>query len=101
MSTRVRAALALGVALCSACGADSSSSPALAPSASAATSLRGATVSAIDGQPLGGITVIVGSQSAVSDATGAFHLENLPSGSQPAILSASSVVERHTVITPA
>jgi hypothetical protein len=98
MSTRLWVALAVGASLSSGCGAGSSSNPALAPSAPAG-SLRGATVNAIDGQPIAGITVKVGSQSAVSDATGSFHFENVPGGGQSAILSASSVVERRTVMS--
>jgi hypothetical protein len=55
----------------------------------------------VDGQPIGGVNVRIGSQSAVSSASGSFQVENLPSGKQDAVFSASSVVERRTsVVTP-
>jgi hypothetical protein len=60
------------------------------------TSLAGATVSAIDGQPISGVTVMIGGQSAVSDGTGEFHVPYVGDGSETAILSGPSVVERRT-----
>jgi hypothetical protein len=101
VSLRIWLALAVGVAMSSGCGSRSSLEP-TSPSPASAVSLRGSTVNAIDGQPLAGVTIRVGSQSAVSDANGTFQLQNLSAGSQAAILTAPSVVERHTaVITPA
>jgi Matrixin len=84
------------IAIASGCGGSSPSAPTKAASTATSSSVQGATVSAIDGQPLAGITVQIGSQSTVSDASGAFHLNNVASG-QPAVLAAPSVVERHTV----
>jgi matrixin len=97
-SQRLCLTLVLGVLICAGCGSSSPSSPSTAATGSA---LRGSTVSAVDGQPLGGVTVQIGSQSAVSDAGGAFRVDSLPPGIQSAILSASSVVERRTtLVTP-
>ena len=64
-------------------------------SSSSSSPLRGATVSAIDGQSLAGITVTIGSQRTVSDANGTFELESVTAG-QPSVFAATSVVERHT-----
>jgi hypothetical protein len=66
---------------------------------STAPSFEGVTVSAIDGQPIAGVTVKIGSQTAVSDANGAFGVQNVGSGSQTAILMSASVVERHKLVT--
>jgi len=52
-------------------------------------------VSAIDGQPLAGVTVRIGSHTAVSDATGAFSVSDVAAG-QPEMLIAPTIVERHT-----
>jgi hypothetical protein len=97
-SYRLGVTLALGVSIFPACGSSSPNGPSPAATGSA---LRGSTVSAVDGLPLGGVTVQIGSQSAVSDASGVFRVDNLPDGSQSTILSAPSVVERRTtLITP-
>lgn len=97
-SYRLWLALVLSVSMSPGCGSTSPNAPSAAATGSA---LRGSTVSAVDGQPLGGVTVQIGSQSAVSDAGGVFRLDNLPAGSQSTILSAPSVFERRTtLITP-
>ena len=57
------------------------------------------TLNAVDGQPLGGVTVRIGSETAVSAADGSFQLQQVASGPQAAILSGASVVERHTTVT--
>ena len=46
---------------------------------------QGAIVSALDGQPLSQVTVKIGSQTAVSDASGSFQVANVASGSQTAV----------------
>src|SRR4051812_15644590 len=95
MSHRIWLTIGLGVSISSACGGGAP----LAPSVGATgTTLNGSTVSAIDGQPLGGVTVQIGTHKVVSDAAGAFQLDNSPAGSQPVILSAPSVVERRTTV---
>jgi len=82
-----------------ACGGSPSAPTSEAPAASIALSFDGVTISAIDGQPIQSVTVKVGSQTAVSDTNGAFRVQNVTGGSQLAILTGASVVERHTVVT--
>ncbi|HEY7447038.1 MAG TPA: hypothetical protein VH702_02760 [Vicinamibacterales bacterium] len=53
----------------------------------------------MDGQPISGVTVKIGSQTAVSDSSGAYQMENPGSGPLTATLTAPSVVERRTVVT--
>jgi hypothetical protein len=99
MSRHVWIAIAVSLSISSACG---SSSPSAPSSTLAGSALTGATVNAIDGLPLAGITIKIGSQSAVSDASGSFHVENLSAGTLDVLLSAPSVVERRTtIVTPA
>src|SRR4051812_22253100 len=95
MSYRIWLTIGLGVSISSACGGGGAP---LAPSVAHTGTLTGSTVSAIDEQPVGGVTVQIGSQKVVSDAAGAFHLDNPPAGSQPVIFSAPSVVERRTTL---
>jgi hypothetical protein len=97
MSYRNAIALAAAVALSASCGSASPSSPSN-PGGKGGGSLSGTIVSAVDGLPLGGITVQIGSQRTVSDARGAFEVDNLPSGSLAEVLSAASVVERRTTV---
>jgi hypothetical protein len=98
MSRHVWIAVAVSLSISSACG---SSSPS-APSSATGSSLQGATVNAIDGLPLAGITIKIGSQSAVSDASGTFRVDNLSAGTLDVLLSAPSVVARRTtIVTPA
>src|SRR5262245_60294192 len=99
MSHRILAPIVASLSIAfAACGA---SAP-LAPSegSSSGSQLRGATLNAIDGQPLGGVTTRIGSQSAVSDAAGSFQLDHLAAGKQDVVFSAASVVERHTSVAP-
>ena len=49
------------------------------------------TLNAVDGQPLGGVTVRIGSETAVSGADGSFQMQQVESGPQAAILSAASL----------
>jgi len=81
----------------SACGG---ASTALTPSApSGGRGVDGSTVSAVDGSPIGGVSVQIGSRASASDAGGSFHLENVAGGDQPAIFSGPLVVERHTTVS--
>jgi hypothetical protein len=92
--------LALLALIASGCGGrtPSTATPLAALAAPATSSaLQGATVSAIDGQPLAGVTVKIGSQTTVSDAAGTFHLNDVAAG-QPEMLTANSIVERHTTV---
>ena len=81
-----------------ACGQSSPGSP---TSTDEAPSLAGVTVSALDGQPIAGVTVRIGSKAAVSDASGAFQIQNPGSGNLSATLTGTSIVERHSVIAMA
>jgi hypothetical protein len=56
-------------------------------------------LSVLDGQPLSGVTVRIGSRTAVSGPDGAFALTDVGSGSQDTILSGGSIVERRTLVT--
>ncbi len=95
MSSRILVPIVATLSICTAaCGASAPLAP--SGSSSAVAQLRGSTLNAIDGQPLGGVTIRAGSQSAVSDASGAYQLEHLTSGTQEVIFSAPSVVERRT-----
>jgi hypothetical protein len=60
--------------------------------------LRGEAVSAIDGRPLSGVRVTVGSQTVVSDVNGRFDVSNLREGSETVTLSGPSVIERQKTI---
>ena len=57
------------------------------------------TLSAVDGLPLGGVNVRIGSATAVSAADGSFQIQEVASGPQAAVLSSASIVERHTTVT--
>jgi hypothetical protein len=95
MPYRIWLTIGLAISLSSACGG---AAP-LAPSTAArGPSLTGSTVSAVDGGTLGGVTVQIGPTKVVSDAAGAFRVDNPAAGSQPVILSAPSVVERRTTL---
>src|SRR4051812_25766937 len=76
----------------------SNSSPSPPTSPDTASSFNGVTVSALDGQPIAGVTVRIGSKAALSDATGAFRIENPGNGDLSATLTGTSVVERHSTI---
>jgi hypothetical protein len=63
---------------------------------------RGETVSAIDGRPISGVAVKIGTRSVVSDDRGRFELKDLQEGAAIATLSGSSIVERRrSVAIPA
>jgi hypothetical protein len=99
MAHRVWITVAVAAAMSAACGSSSPLAPTV-PDAQVSV-LRGATVSAVDGQPIAGVTVRVGSRNAVSNASGSFQVDNIPSGSQDIVLSGPAVFERHTsVVTP-
>src|SRR5574341_675028 len=83
------------VVVVSGCGGSSPT----APSSPGPGSFSGVTVNALDGQPISGVTVKIGSQTAVSDASGAFRMENPGSGFLTAILTGPSTVERLTTVT--
>jgi len=82
------------------CAGRSPSAPSTPASATATSSRQGTIVSALDGQPLAGVTVKIGSQSAVSDTSGTYRLSDVAAG-QPEVLTAPSIVERHTVVAAA
>jgi hypothetical protein len=63
------------------------------------SAFRGETVSALDGTPIGRVSVKIGGQSALSDDNGQFQVENLREGSGTIVLSGSSVVERQKPVT--
>ena len=85
--------------LAAACGGSSPSAPGAV--AESVFGMRGETVSAIDGRPISGVSVKIGSQTAVSDAAGSFDVKNLSQGTDIVVLSGPSIVERQrTVIIP-
>src|SRR3989442_247423 len=94
---RHRIGIAIVLLISAGCGGASPSAPS-SPSSTTATSLQGTIVSALDGQPLAGVTVKIGSQSTVSDAAGAYRLHDVAAG-QSEILTGPSIVERHTVVS--
>jgi hypothetical protein len=78
------------------------------PSAPTATnpgslsSYRGETVSALDGRPISGVAVKLGTRAALSDDLGRFELNDLQDGAAIVTLSGSSIVERRrSVAIPA
>ena len=79
------------------CGGSSPNSPTSVPSASSA--FRGDTLSAIDGRPIGGLNIRIGSQAALSDPSGRFEVQNLRDGSDTLIVSGNSIVERQRTVT--
>jgi hypothetical protein len=60
---------------------------------------RGSTVSAIDGRPMGGITIKVGSQTGTSDESGNFTVTSVTEGSMPVVLSGAAIYERQRMVT--
>lgn len=75
------------------CAGSSPASP-TAPAGAPVVSYRGETVSAIDGSPIAGVAVKVGTREALSDSQGRFQLTDLKEGSTTVTLSGSSIVER-------
>jgi hypothetical protein len=80
------------------CGGGSPNSPSSVPPA-ASFALRGETVSAIDGRPIGRVNVKLGSQTATSDDNGNFELQNLKDGSDVLTVSGKSIVERQRTVS--
>lgn len=65
-------------------------------------SYRGETVSAIDGSPISGVAIKVGTRAALSDNLGRFEVKDLQEGSAMVTLSGPSIVERRrSVAIPA
>jgi hypothetical protein len=60
---------------------------------------EGSIVNALDGLPIAQVTVKVGPQTGVSDASGAFQVSNVAGGSQTVVLSGASIVERQLSMT--
>ena len=90
--------------LTAACSASQPAAPTLPSSAGLATgdssaAVHGTTVSALDGQPIGGLTVRVGSRTATTDAGGAFQFQNLAEGVQSVIVTGPGFVDRQTTVT--
>jgi hypothetical protein len=79
--------------LASACAGNSPSAPTTSDPGSL-LSYRGETVSAIDGTPISGVAIKVGTRGAVSDDLGRFELKDLQEGAAVLTLSGSSIVER-------
>jgi Matrixin len=87
--------------LLAACGGGSSPSAPSDVTSSSTYTLRGQTVSALDGRSIGRVNVKIGSQTATSDDSGSFELKNLPEGSGVLVVSGNAVVERQkTVVLP-
>ena len=80
------------------CGGGSPNSPSSVPAATG-SAFRGETVNAIDGRPIGRVSVKLGSQTATSDDNGKFELQNLKDGSDVLIVSGRSIVERQRTVT--
>jgi hypothetical protein len=83
----------------SGCSGGSPTEPTSEGGSSSSPDVLGLTLSAVDGQPIGGVTVRIGSRTAVSAADGSFQMQPVGSGPQAAILSGASIVERRTTVT--
>lgn len=68
-------------------------------SAASAFTFRGETVSALDGKPIGRVSITIGAQTAVSDENGRFDVRNLSEGGDTLVMAGSSIVERRKAIT--
>jgi hypothetical protein len=88
----------LAAMLVSACAGSSPAAPTSGESASL-SSYRGETVSAIDGKPISGVAIKVGTRAALSDDVGRFELKDLQEGAAIVTLSGSSIVERRRSLT--
>jgi hypothetical protein len=87
--------------LASGCAGSSPSAPTTSDPGSR-SSYRGETVSAIDGIPIPGVAIKVGTHAALSDDRGRFELKDLQEGAAIVTLSGSSIVERRrSVAIPA
>jgi hypothetical protein len=83
--------------LAPACAGGSPAAP-TAPASGPLPSYRGETVSAIDGTPISGVAVKVGTRTALSDTLGRFEVTDLPQGAAVVTLSGPSIVERRRSI---
>jgi hypothetical protein len=81
-----------------ACGGNSPSSPTTVAGGSR-PAYRGSTVSAIDGKPIGGVTVKVGAQTGTSDDSGNFTVASVAEGTTTVVLSGASIHERQRTLT--
>jgi hypothetical protein len=80
------------------CGGSSPSSPSSVPSPTG-SAFRGEALSAIDGRPIVGLRIKIGSQTALSDQSGRFELQNLRDGSDTLVVSGNSIVQRQRTVT--
>lgn len=96
LRNRVVSLLFIGFAI--SCGGSSPNSPSSVTSP-AGSAFRGETVSAIDGRPIGRVNIKIGSQTALSDDSGNFELQNLQNGNETLIVSGKSIVERQRTVT--
>lgn len=94
-------ALIFASVLASGCAGSSPSAPTGNDPASRGA-YRGETVSAIDGKPISGVAVRIGTRSTVSDDRGRFEVNDLQEGAATATLSGPGIVERRrSVAIPA
>jgi hypothetical protein len=91
-------ALAAVCLIISACAGSSPNSPGIVESI-LEFAFRGEAVNAIDGSPVGLVTVQIGSQTAQSDENGRFDVRNLREGSDTIVISGGSIVERKRTVT--
>ena len=56
-------------------------------------------MSALDGTPVGRVTITIGSQTAHSDDDGRFDVRNLHEGNEVIVIAGSSIVERQRTVT--
>ena len=96
---RVRFLLLISCFLAVSCGGGSSPNAPSDVTSSSSYTLRGQTVSALDGRGIGRVNVKIGSQTAISDDGGTFELKNLQEGSGVLVVSGNAIVERQKTIT--
>jgi hypothetical protein len=80
------------------CGSGSPSSPTTIGSVPAPV-YQGSAVSAIDGTPIAGVNVKVGSQTGTSDDSGNFTVRSLSEGTTTIVLSGAAIHERQRTLT--
>jgi hypothetical protein len=90
--------LLLACTAVSGCGGSTPASPDPVSSVSS-FAFRGETVSAVDGRPIGRVSVTIGAQTAVSDDNGRFDVRNLREGGETMVISGGGVVERRKSVT--
>jgi hypothetical protein len=87
--------------IASGCAGSSPSAPSTTDGSSR-PSYRGETVSALDGKPISGVAVKLGTRTAVSDDLGRFELKDVHDGAAILTLSGPSIVDRRrSVAMPA